>query len=83
MKHRRTGKELVTAGHAEEIRGLRGEAEARYSELHLLAAALQEHVDDLRIERDRLLSQVAALRDDVRRERAAWLARGLKGNRRA
>jgi hypothetical protein len=63
------------------IRGLREEAERGYTETHLLAAALQEHIDDLRRERDRLLTQVAGLRDDLRRQNASWLERGLKKNR--
>jgi hypothetical protein len=77
MAHSRPGRSLVPA----EAKVLRGETERRYNELRLLAAALQEHIDDLRIERDRLLSQVAVLRDDARRERAAWLDRGMKANR--
>jgi hypothetical protein len=60
---------------------LRADAERGYTEVHLLAAALQEHIEDLRHERDRLLSQVAAMRDDARRESAGWLQRGMKGNR--
>jgi hypothetical protein len=79
--HARQGGDLVPALPAAELRSLRREAEARYGEVHLLAAALQEHLDDLRIERDRLLTQVAALRDDARRDHAGWLHRGLKPNR--
>ena len=71
--HRRDG--------AAEAESLRAAALARVTEVDLLVAALQDHVRDLQIERDRLLSQVSQLRDEVRRERAGWLQRGMKGNR--
>lgn len=64
-----------------EARMLREEAQARYSEVDLLVAALRDHIKDLRQERDRLLSEVARLRDGARRHSAAWLLRGSKGNR--
>ncbi|MGD9935011.1 MAG: hypothetical protein AB7T37_15040 [Dehalococcoidia bacterium] len=66
---------------AAEAESLRATALARVTEVDLLVAALQDHVRDLQIERDRLLSQVSQLRDEVRRERAVWLQRGMKGNR--
>lgn len=66
---------------AAEAGKLREAALARVTEVDLLVAALQDHVRDLQIERDRLLSQVSQLRDEVRRERAGWLQRGMKANR--
>jgi septation ring formation regulator EzrA len=66
---------------ARDVTALRDLAERRYSEVDLLVAALREHVADLQHERDRLLSEVARLRDDTRRDRAAWLTRGTKPNR--
>ncbi|MFN0094229.1 MAG: hypothetical protein ACKVVT_05550 [Dehalococcoidia bacterium] len=56
-------------------------ATRRYTEVDLLVVAMRDHIADLQIERDRLLSEVARLRDDSRRERASWLARGTKPNR--
>ena len=64
-----------------EAASLRAEAELRYGEVDLLVAALRDHIQDLRHERDVLLSEVARLRDDVRRTRSPWLERGMKGNR--
>ena len=64
-----------------EARTLREEARARYGEVDLLVAALRDHINDLRIERDRLLTEVAHLRDDARRTGATWLSRGAKPNR--
>lgn len=64
-----------------EARVLREEAQARYTEVDLLVAALRDHIKDLRLERDRLLTEVAHLRDDARRNSAAWLWRGAKENR--
>lgn len=64
-----------------EARVLREEAQARYTEVDLLVAALRDHIKDLRFERDRLLTEVAHLRDDARRNSAAWLWRGAKENR--
>ncbi|MGD9934896.1 MAG: hypothetical protein AB7T37_14440 [Dehalococcoidia bacterium] len=79
------GRALVPRDHrqdaAAEAESLRATALARVTEVDLLVAALQDHVRDLQIERDRLLSQVSQLRDEVRRERAGWLQRGMKGNR--
>jgi hypothetical protein len=81
MKAGHHSRALALRDNAAEVRTLRHDAEQRYNELQLLAAALQDNIDDLRRERDRLLSQVALLRDDSRRENAAWLHRGLKSNR--
>jgi hypothetical protein len=64
-----------------EARRLREEARARYGEVDLLVAALRDHVRDLQHERDRLLSELARMRDDARRRDAAWLPRGTKPNR--
>ncbi len=69
------------ANAAIEAAGLRADAELRYGEVDLLVAALRDHAQDLRHERDVLLSEVARLRDDVRKARSPWLERGLKGNR--
>ncbi|MCA9829015.1 MAG: hypothetical protein R3B97_06795 [Dehalococcoidia bacterium] len=66
---------------AAEAESLRAAALARVTEVDLLVAALQDHVRDLQVERDRLLSQVSQLRDEARRERSGWLQRGMKGNR--
>ncbi|MCE7928930.1 MAG: hypothetical protein HUU30_04865 [Burkholderiaceae bacterium] len=66
---------------AHEARRLREEALARYSEVDLLVAALRDHIKDLRLERDRLLTEMARLRDDARRQSSAWLWRGAKENR--
>jgi len=66
---------------AMEARMLRDEARARYGEVDLLVAALRDHIKDLRVERDRLLSEVARLRDDARRTGSLWFSRGAKANR--
>ncbi|MDZ7728954.1 MAG: hypothetical protein U5Q44_12575 [Dehalococcoidia bacterium] len=69
-----------------EILRLRRDAERRYTEMDLLVAALNEHVSDLRAERDRLLSDLERTRQElqeVRQEteflRADWFVRGAKG----
>lgn len=69
-----------------EVLRLRRDAERRYSEMDLLVAALNEHISDLRAERDRLLSDLEQTRQelqDVRQEteflRADWFVRGTKG----
>ena len=72
---------LAPADAVIEAARLRADAETRYGEVDLLVAALREHIDDLRLERDRLLRDVARMRDDLRRERATWLDRGMKGAR--
>jgi hypothetical protein len=66
---------------AAEVRQLRANARARYSEVDLLVAALRDHVRDLQIERTRLRAEIRRLRDDARRESATWLRRGSKPNR--
>ncbi|MGE5596616.1 MAG: hypothetical protein ACM3S1_11355 [Hyphomicrobiales bacterium] len=66
---------------AAELRELRERAQARYSEADLLVAALRDHIRDLQIERDRLLAELARLRDEARRANATWLWRGSKQNR--
>ena len=72
---------IVPAKAAIEAARLRAEAELRYGEVDLLVAALRDHIRDLRVERDSLLSDLARLRDDLRRERATWLNRGMKPTR--
>jgi len=66
---------------AADLRQLRVDAAARHTELDLLVAALRDHVRDLRIERERLLAEIARLRDDARRNSARWLHHGSKPNR--
>jgi hypothetical protein len=66
---------------AREADGLREAAVRRYTETDLLVAALHEHIEDLRRERDELLTQLARMRDDRRRVTATWLWRGVKANR--
>lgn len=61
-----------------EARELRESAERRYSEVDLVVAALRDHVRDLQIERERLLAEVARLRDEAGRRNAPWLERGQK-----
>jgi hypothetical protein len=67
---------------AGEIGRLRRDASARYSELDLLVAAMREHIEDLRRERDRLLARLDGIEDQLRRKDARWLERGQKGPRR-
>jgi hypothetical protein len=64
-----------------QARELRREAESRLTEVHLLVAALQEHIADLRLERDRLAAENANLREQVRLRDTAWMLRGVKQNR--
>ncbi|MBI5948824.1 MAG: hypothetical protein HY875_11865 [Chloroflexi bacterium] len=65
-----------------EIARVRSEARARVTEADLLVAALRDHVKDLRQERDRLLAELQAMREERRIERAAlFIARGSKGQR--
>lgn len=71
----------VASGTRGELEALRAAVQARYSEADLVAAALRDHIADLQHERDRLLTELARLRDDLRRERSAWLWRGSKANR--
>lgn len=56
---------------AVEAGRLRREAERRYSEADLLVAALREHIDDLRSERDRLLAENDALRAQLEHSEAS------------
>lgn len=77
-----------SAGLAEDIREVRQAAVARYSEVDLLVAALREHIDDLRLERDRLVEENARLRSELAasRESAAsagahWLISRQRPNR--
>lgn len=70
---------------AEETAELRRLAEARYTEVDLLVAALREHIRDLRAERDRLLGELARAREEharlaeaARLSSATWLIRGSK-----
>ena len=69
---------VAPAEAAIEAARIRAEAELRYGEVALLVAALRDHIRDLRQERDQLLGDVARMRDDLRRERATWLTRGMK-----
>ena len=65
-----------------EAAALRREVQTRYTEVDLLVAALQEHVQDLRLERDRLREEVAFLREEARHAEArGFFQRGLKLNR--
>ncbi len=66
---------------AREAAQLRADAEMRYGEVDLLVVTLRDHIKDLKIERDRLLSELSRLRDDARRANAGWLVRGSKENR--
>jgi hypothetical protein len=70
---------------AEETAELRRLAEARYSEVDLLVAALREHIADLRAERDRLVGELARTRQEHARlaevgrlASSKWLERGSK-----
>lgn len=62
-----------------EIRRLRAEAQARVSEVDLLVAALQDHIKDLRAERDWLRAELERTRSAQEVAAAGWLHRGLKG----
>ena len=66
------------AAAAIEAARIRAEAELRFGEVDLLVAALRDHIRDLRQERDQLLGDLSRMRDDLRRERATWLDRGMK-----
>lgn len=63
-----------------EIRRLRAEAQARVSEVDLLVAALQDHIKDLRAERDWLRAELERARETQQLAGAAWVQRGLKGS---
>ncbi len=65
-----------------EIARVRTEARARVTEADLLVAALRDHIKDLRRERDYLLAELHAMREERRLERATlFIARGSKGQR--
>jgi len=81
-----TYRSLVVLPPGEDLRGeiarLRTEARARVTEADLLVAALRDHVKDLRRERDWLLAELQAMREERRIERATlFIARGSKGQR--
>jgi hypothetical protein len=59
-----------------ELREVREEALARYSEVDLLVAALREHIGDLRLERDRLLEENERLAAELKALRASEAAAG-------
>ena len=63
---------------AGEARLIREQAAARYAEVDLLVAALREHVDDLRGERDRLVAENHQLRDALAAARAESAAAGAR-----
>jgi hypothetical protein len=63
-----------------EIRRLRAEAQARVGEVDLLVAALQDHIKDLRAERDWLRAELARARSAQEIAAAGWLHRGLKAS---
>ena len=66
------------SGLSSEIGRLRREAAERYTEVDLLVAAMREHIEDLRRERDRLIAELERTRDDLRRRESPWLVRGQK-----
>lgn len=85
-EHDARGVALVARSPAEveaavELRRLRAAAESRYSETSLLIAALREHIRDLRIERDRLLREIAHWEERNRLDHSPWLWRGSKAPR--
>jgi hypothetical protein len=61
-----------------EVGRLRREAAERYTEVDLLVAAMREHIDDLRRERDRLIVELERSRATLRRYESPWLERGQK-----
>lgn len=63
-----------------EIRRLRSDAQARVTEVDLLVAALQDHIKDLRAERDWLRAELARVRSAQELAGAGWLQRGFKGS---
>lgn len=73
---------------ARELREVRTQAVAGYTEVDLLVAAMKEHIADLRSERDTLRRQVSQLQDSLdavseerRRIAAQWMWRGIKPTR--
>jgi hypothetical protein len=70
----------------DEVMRLRRDAERRYTEMDLLVAALNDHIADLRAERDRLVNDLARARaelDATRTEatmlRSLWFLPRTKG----
>ncbi len=63
---------------AVELRQVREEAITRHSEVDLLVAALREHIDDLRFERDRLLEENAHLASELESARLGEAAAGSR-----
>ena len=63
---------------SDELARLRREAAERYTEVDLLVAAMREHIEDLRRERDALVAELDRTRDELRRRESPWLARGQK-----
>lgn len=73
---------------SQEVKELRAGALARYTEVDLLVAALREHIEDLRSERDYLRQELARLQhrlataeEAARIANTGWLVRGIKGPR--
>lgn len=63
---------------AAEVRRVRIEAQARYTEVDLLVATLRDHIRDLRFERDALRTQLARNNEASTLASTAWLPRGMK-----
>jgi len=63
---------------AAEVRRVRIEAQARYSEVDLLVVTLRDHIRDLRIERDALRAQLARSNEAAHLATSTWLPRGMK-----
>ncbi len=63
---------------AQDVREVRDAAVARYTEVDLLVAALQEHILDLRHERNRLLEENERLRAELDTVRASEAASGAR-----
>jgi len=63
---------------AAEVRHVRIEAQARYSEVDLLVATLRDHIRDLRLERDALRAQLARSHEAAHLATSTWLPRGMK-----
>jgi len=68
-----------------ELRQVRSEARARYSEVDLLVAALRDHIRDLQGERDALRAERDTIRAELERVRQqqvlrheSWPGRGLR-----
>jgi len=63
---------------AAEVRRVRIEAQARYSEVDLLVVTLRDHIRDLRIERDALRTELARSNEAAQLATSTWLPRGMK-----